>query len=249
MGKVTMISVITLTTRPEGLKIVQDCLQKQTFKDFEWIVSSPQHVEIKGFKIDQLLSDPPKNEKDVWTYNKALNKAIKQATGDSIVFYQDNIWIPSDALEKLVFWNETKGNDWCITGIGDIYLQVDKWGKPLMKVWSDPRKKDYKEAYEVNPEDWEMNFAFCPRKLLLEIGGADEKLDEYFGMDNISICERLDQLGYRFWIDQSLEIRGIFHERNSEWDKKHAMHGAYEKIKQEWIERKIWPRLPYLNQK
>lgn len=246
MGKATMISVITLTTRPEGLRIVQDCLKKQSVRDFEWIVVAPQHVEIKGFAIDQLLSDPPKNDRDVWTYNKALNKAIKHAKGDHIVFYQDNIWIPSDALEKLLYWNTLKGDDWCITGVGDIYMQVDKWGKPLMRIWSDPRKKDYKEAYEINPEDWEMNFAFCPKKLLYEIGGADEKLDEYFGMDNISICERLDQMGYRFWIDQSLEIRGIHHERNKEWDEKHAMHGAYGKIKQEWIERKVWPRLPFL---
>ena len=36
------ISVITPSIRPEGLKILQECLAQQTFKDFEWLVNWTQ---------------------------------------------------------------------------------------------------------------------------------------------------------------------------------------------------------------
>lgn len=243
------ISIITPTTRPEGLKIVQNSLKNQSFKDFEWIVVAPHDITIKGLDIDVLLSDPPKSENDVWTYNKAMNKAVGQAKGDYLVFYQDNIWIPTDALEKLLFWIENLGKNYCITGVGDQYISIDKWGKPLMKVWSDPRKKSAnKSAYECYPQDWEMNFAFCTKKAIYDIGGFQEDLDQYFGMDNISVCERLDELGYRFWIDQSLEIRGIQHGRDEKWDKQHAMHGGYQKLKENHIKNRQWPKLNYLKQ-
>lgn len=238
------VSVITLTTRPERVLITQKCLKQQTYTDFEWIVSAPSHIKLHNLATAHIISDPPKEEGDVWSYNKALNKAITTAQGELIVFYQDSIWIPPDAIEKLVYWYDLKGM--CTASVGDIYLGVDKWGKPLMKVWSDPRKREEKEAYECMPEDWEMNFCLAPKSALIEIGGADEALDQYFGMDNISICERLDELGYRFWIDQSLEIKGIEHKRNPEWDRLHAMHGGYDKCKEIWKERGVWPRLPYL---
>lgn len=242
------ISVITPTTRPEGLKIVRQSLDRQTVQDFEWIVIAPHSVNIKGIEVDTLLSDPPKQEGDVWTYNKAMNKAIKQAQGDYILFFQDNIYAPNNALEKFLFWIKKLGDNFCITGVGDQYLNVDKWGKPLMKVWTDPRRKVNKNAYECYPEDWEMNFAFCTKKAIYDIGGFQEDLDQYFGMDNISVCERLDDLGYRFWIDQSLEIRGIKHDRSEKWDELHAMHGGYIELKEKHIKGGTWPKMKYLKQ-
>lgn len=78
------ISVITPSIRPEGLKIVQECLKNQTFTDFEWLVE----VGL-GNKHD---------------LNNAFNKMLKRASGELIVFYQDYIKIENDGLEK--FWNE-----------------------------------------------------------------------------------------------------------------------------------------------
>lgn len=78
------ISVITPTIRPKGLEIVKDCLSKQTFTDFEWL------VEVGLGKEHDL--------------NKAFNKMLKRAKGELIVFYQDYIQIPDDGLQKM--WDE-----------------------------------------------------------------------------------------------------------------------------------------------
>ena len=65
------ISVITPSIRPEGLKIVRECLLNQTFKDFEWLVD----INWTG-KHD---------------LNASFNRLIRRASGELIVFYQDYI--------------------------------------------------------------------------------------------------------------------------------------------------------------
>lgn len=79
-----MISVITPSIRPEGLKVVQDCLSKQTYQDFEWLVE---------LGIPQRGCD----------LNQAFNRMLRRAKGELVVFYQDWIKIQDDGLER--FWN------------------------------------------------------------------------------------------------------------------------------------------------
>lgn len=76
------ISVITPSIRPLGLKIVQDSLERQTFREFEWLTEL-------GFESKSNL-------------NTALNKMARRAKGELLVFYQDWIAIPDDGLAK--FW-------------------------------------------------------------------------------------------------------------------------------------------------
>lgn len=84
MEREIKISVITPTIRPDGLVWLQDCLKKQSFKDFEWLVE----VGL-GVKHD---------------LNQAYNRMLKRAKGELIVFYQDWIEIPDNGLQ--VFWEE-----------------------------------------------------------------------------------------------------------------------------------------------
>lgn len=77
-----MISVLTPSIRPEFLHITQECLERQTFQDFEWLTELG--LRNRGFTLP---SD--------------LNKMLKRAKGERIVMLQDCIRITDDALELI----------------------------------------------------------------------------------------------------------------------------------------------------
>lgn len=85
-----MISVLTPSIRPQYLNITQECLERQTFKDFEWLVEIG--LRNNGFTLP---SD--------------LNKMLRRAKGDRIVMLQDCIRIHDDALEMI---NELSNELW-----------------------------------------------------------------------------------------------------------------------------------------
>ena len=242
------ISVITPTIRPEGLALVRASLEKQIFKDFEWLIGSKFDPEIKEAKW---VKDDFKD--GYWSLNRIYNKLIKEANGELIVSLQDWIAIDSDGLEK--FWiSHEKYPDAIISGVGDQYESIDKLGKPSIKIWSDPRKRlDQGSFYEVFPADAEFNWCAFPRKVAFAIGGFDEKLDELgVGGDQLQFCARLDAMGYKFYIDQNNESFTIRHSRDDfggedKWNKNHVLfNGKYdEEIVRLKTEGK-WPRLDYL---
>lgn len=80
------ISVVTPSIRPDGLRIIQEALAKQTLQDFEWL------VEISPIRTVD--------------FNAVMNKMLRRAQGELIVSLQDFIEIPDDGLEK--FWNAHK---------------------------------------------------------------------------------------------------------------------------------------------
>ena len=96
-----LISIITPSIRPEGLKVVQECLSKQTIQDFEWLTE---------------IGIPPKND-----LSAALNRMLKRAKGKWVVMLQDYIKISDDGLEqflkvadekKLICGSGGKTTDW-----------------------------------------------------------------------------------------------------------------------------------------
>ena len=236
------ISILTPSIRLGLLHINNQCLKKQVFKGFEWLIGSSFNPKMGTWVKDNFRGG-------YWSLNRIYNKMLKRAKGELIVSYQDGIWIPNDALEHFYDWYTTKGPKWCVTGVGDLYSALDERNKPIISVWADPRKSGREkngDAYECYPVDWEANFAAAPRKMFYDIGGFDEELDKFAGMDNVSIVERADELGYRFWIDQSLECFGLKHNRRKNWNQQHAMNGPYEQRKKELKMGGIWPTLNYL---
>lgn len=236
-----MISVITPTARQDGIDVVAKALRRQTYRDFEWIIISPNGVSHK--QADLLLEDPPKNEGDYWSFNKAMNKALRRAKGDIIVSVQDYTFFDPDGLEKFKF-HIKKNPKAVISGVGDKYNDENF----VTKVWEDPRKrKDYGTFYECYPNDIEFNYCALPKKAFYEVGGFDEYLDKYAGMDHISVQERLDDIGYKFYLDQTNESYSLTHGRLEGWDNNHAMHGGYQQRKASLKAKGKWPRLDFLN--
>lgn len=228
------LTVITPSVRPEGLEIIKKCLDRQTFKDFEWIVVSPFE-----YKDAIWVQDPPKREGDFYRLNGAWNAALKRAKGELFVSIVDMIWFPPDTLEKL--WGHYVANPRrCVTCVGHQYEKLVN-GKPEGLVWREPRvRPDFKSFYEVAPSEMELCVASLPMKAVKEVGGLDEEYDKHAALSEKEMCYRIDKLGYTFWIEQSIEYRALYHPRLSEaWDK-HYESGCilYQKHRQEIAEGK-----------
>lgn len=195
------------------LGIVRKCLDRQTFKDFEWLIVGP----ISSANV----VEPPKRSGDYYSLNKAWNTAFKVAEGNLFINIVDGIWFPPDTLEKL--WSHYESNPKiCVTCVGDQYDKLEN-GKPEHMMWRDPRKRtDFGAFYEVSPREMELCVASIPREAVYGVGGIDEEFDKYAALSEKEMCFRMEQLGYKFYIDQGIEYRAIHHPRLSEeWDKKY----------------------------
>lgn len=76
------ISVITCSIRPQYIHLTEECLKRQTFRDFEWI----------------LEMDEPS---DKFLLPKAMNKALSRCSGEITVHLQDCIEVPDNFLEHI----------------------------------------------------------------------------------------------------------------------------------------------------
>jgi len=163
------ISVLTPTIRPEGLKIIKDCLCEQTFTDFEWLVDIGL-----GKKHD---------------LNQAWNRMLRRAKGELVVFYEDYTKIDPEGLQR--FWDAyTNSPKTFFTAAVGKSKNLDfispKWD------WR------YLKYGEIGYDHCEMDWGAAPLAALKEIGGFDEELDNFWSMDNVSVCKRADMLGYSF---------------------------------------------------
>lgn len=244
------ISVITPTVRPEGLKIVEAALRKQTFTDFEWLIGAKEACPIVDtpFETRWIADD---FEGGFWTLNRIYNRLFKEAKGELVVSLQDWIYIPSDGLQK--FWDAyAEHPDALISGVGDQYQEWDGKRKPTVKIWADPRKTTkYGTFYECFYNDCEWNWAAIPKAIFNAVGGMDEKLDFLgFGGDQLQTCDRIsDMRFYKFFLDQDNESYTVRHSRDAHggqeaWDKDHVLfNGKYVERKNELIKLKQWPIL------
>lgn len=215
------ITVITPTIRPEALKLTEASIKRQSFSDFEWLIGSPFDPGMGTWVKDDF-------EGGYWTFNRINTKLCKQAKGKLIVSLQDSIWVPPDTLHKLYTnWKATNG---AISGIGDQYSRLSPYGKPEVKVWTDPRRTDkYGSFYECDPSDWELNLGCVGAKQLEMAGYFDDEADfQGFGGDNVLLAKRLADSGVKFYLDQTLESYTLRHGReHKEWDTHHLMKTDY----------------------
>ena len=226
-----MISVITPTRRPEGLKLVEKALKRQTFRDFEWIVVAPCEVSIKGFNIDQLLSDPPKKEGNYWTVYAGYNKAVKQSKGELVVSWQDWTYADPDALQR--FWDHYQAEPkTLVTGVGNKYTE-DTF---TVVSWKDPRERgDLGSSYPCYHNDIEWNFCAVPKASIYSVGGFDEYFDKYSSLCGLDVLSRLNfQGGWNFKIDQSIKSYSLEHGRMPNWEESLPFNGPWQEKLREY---------------
>ena len=234
------ISVMNLTNRPGGIDILWANMKRQTFQDFELILVDAlwqeREDEVKAYINDPRLvyvRQKQKPEGALCGLAHADNQGFAACQGELIVCLQDYIWINPYGLEK--YWQAYQDNpNILVTGVGHQYASPSKkdivnpqgqvtvfdkpyTGKPLIQCWSDPRLKiEGTTFYMCYPQDWELNWASIPRKIIVdELGGMDEQYDyEGFAWDNVNIAIRADMLGYKAYIDQTNICMGFSHD---EW--------------------------------
>lgn len=175
------ISVITPTIRPIGLEPTRQALLKQTFRDFEWLVD----INCTG-EVD---------------LNKSLNKMIKRAQGELIVFVQDYVELPEDGLQK--FWDAHKERPAFYT------VPVSKYDEDG-ETWDWRAKRDG----VIDWMDWEIDCGSAPREYLFNVGGFDEELDKYWGYDNPSVGLRASMKGYILRCLPEIRCRAYDHNKH-----------------------------------
>lgn len=227
-----MISVFTPSVRPELLPILAKCLRRQTITDWEWIIAVPERLRepisdaLRGTEFT-FVAEPPKREGDYYRLCGAWNAGLQACRGELIVAIMDGLWFPPETLQK--YWIHYQQNPKSlITAIGHQYNQIDEYGKPVNMVWQDPRQRDDQGTfYEVAPSEMEMCVASLPKQAILDCGGMDEDYDRGAAVGEKEMCWRLDKLGYRFFIDQTIEYRAIQHPRlTKDWDEKYKISSA-----------------------
>lgn len=220
------ISVITPTIRLDGLNIVEKALKRQSFRDFEWIVQEREGEKPEGC---------------AWTLNRDYNIALKKAKGQLIISWQDWTYAKPDTLEKFWFHFQHEPKT-LITGVGNKYAD-DKW---IVKTWQDPRERDDQGTfYPCYFNDIEFNLCSVPKDAFYAVGGFDEALDQWFGMDGFSVVDRLNLVGgWDFKIDQTIKSYSLEHGRPDKWDELNALGVRYDKRRLFYIDNPILPYLP-----
>lgn len=223
-----MISVLTPSVRPEGLRMVARCLKRQDFTDYEWIIVVPKDKVVESenvlinFPHPLIISEPPKREGDFYNLNKAWNLAYNKAKGELIVNIVDWTWFEPDTLTRL--WSHYQANTkGLISGIGNQYDTVTHDGRLSNLVWLDPRaNQSDKSFFEVGPDEMEMCLCSIPRQAILDCGGLDIFFDHFAALSEKEMCWRMKKLGYNFFLDKTIEYKAIRHERiggSETWDK------------------------------
>lgn len=207
------ISVVTPTIRPEGLKIIQECLARQTFADFEWLVE----IGIPG------------NGHDL---NAAFNRMLKRAKGELIVFLEDYTKIMDSGLER--FWEayEKHPRTFFTSPLGKVDKLMDSVEKPRWdwRAWKQSEKQvDFTDCLS---RCWEIDWGAAPKSALFEIGGFDEELDKHWSGDNVSAAVRAELAGYEF--------KCLFTNPAVAWDHdKHEKHPFREKYNTSFINDRV----------
>lgn len=245
------ISVIYNTIRPGGVDILYNNLIKQTFEDFEVIFldawNIDREVEVKkALSVFDLkyLKGLPKKENDVWTLNKDYNLALKNCTGELIVFLQDYLWIPPNTLQE--FWdtyqenpnalqsavgNKAKEPDVATDINGKITIFGSNYdGVPQGISEADDRFDGKSEVLVSDWTRWEMNLACAPKKILDKIGGFEEDMDTVYSGDNYVLAAKAWFLGgAKFLLNKNIRMIGFnqsaFFPRPELWEEKHANKG------------------------
>lgn len=224
------MTVITATARPDGLPMVDACLERQTFKDFEWLIVAPDKAASRMNVVrpnTKVICDPPRNDGDFYCLNKAWNEAIRQSQADLIVFAVDWIWFDKDALRGFA---EHYDADPLVgvTSVGHHYHRIVD-GRPELR-WKDDDRlqmvEKYTHRYNGFPPIWmEMAFSSLPKSKIDEVGGFDPKYDAVAGLSEKELCCRMYEADVRFVMDADIEIRCFTHERRNytqNWDEAYA---------------------------
>ena len=223
-NKTPKVSIITPTIREGWWRIMAENLSTQTYQNFEWIIvddykTDRRLISEKYAKKYRLDIKYLRGDKVTGYYKRrcglvrANNKAWQNATGELLVWLQDFILIPDNGIEQLVdLYNHNP--DAMIAPV-DIYYDCkpankdnkeDWWTEKdvlTTESWRNIRVKNQGIRESENPYDWEADFGAIPKKIIDDLNGFWEFMDDGLGYDNTEIAYRAFKLGYRLIVDDT----------------------------------------------
>jgi glycosyltransferase involved in cell wall biosynthesis len=222
------VSVITPSIREGWWRIMSENLSNQTYKNIEWLIvddyPTDRHniaekmAQKYGLDIKYLRGNKTRRCGLV----AANNIGWKASTGELLVWLQDFILIPDNGIEQLVTLYQH--NPDALLAPVDIYYDCvpadmknkeDWWDKQAKGVtasqvvvltnesWRNSRVKNQGIRESENPFDWEANYGAVPKKILDELNGWWEFMDDGLGYDNTELAFRALKAGYRIIIDDT----------------------------------------------
>jgi glycosyltransferase involved in cell wall biosynthesis len=219
----TRITVYTPTIRRGWWNIMGNNLAKQTYRNFEWVIiddypkdrSDIAKEYAKKYSLDiQYFRGKERKIQRTYGLCNANNTVMEKATGEVLVFLQDFILIPDDALEQIAVMY--KKNPDCLQALPDMYFapkikpdkekedwfngETDIIGKFIRK---NIRLQNQGLRFTDNPMDFEQNYGAVPLKIVKELGGWHEFYDESLGFDNTDMAYRCLKAGYKILIDET----------------------------------------------
>lgn len=172
-----------------------ECLKNQTFQDFEWLVEVG--LPHKGCDL-----------------SASLNRMLKRANGELIVMLQDFIAINPDALQK--FWDLYQEHPKTLfTAPKGVVESLEEF-KLMNKINAKWDWRIHGIMRELQPTQWEADWASAPRQAFFDVGGYDEEYDQGWSWENAEIGVRMAQFGYNFMVDPENQALGFDHNKESQ---------------------------------
>ncbi len=231
MSDAPKVSVLTPTTRPDGLPMVADCLAAQTLTDFEWVVCSPPGTRAPEDLVAYLkarvpavrfVQDPPRREGDFYRLNGAFNALVRAARAPLLVFACDWIHFGPDALGLFrALYDEAPTA--CASSWGHHYRKVVN-GRPEVLWNTDGRLEGVGDDAAMPAEHMELSLASLPRALVEAVGGFDEDYDRVAGNSEKDLALRMEKAGAKFFLALAVEHRIYTHPKADSaatWDRKY----------------------------
>lgn len=216
------VSILTPTIRQGFGNMMANNLSAQTYKNFEWIIiddfpkDRSKHFAnlAKEYNIDiKYVRGEPTKIKRRFALAAANNNGYKKSTGDLLVILQDFILIPLDGIEQIVEVHRHYPN--CLIAPVDIQAYSSVKENTNSEDWYGGNTLPVGEIHKKNiriqnrglrkttqPMDFEQNFCGIPRKIIDDLGGWYELMDEGLGFDNTEFAWRALQAGYEIVIDE-----------------------------------------------
>ena len=242
MGK-TKISVIYTTYRYGGFDILADSLRHQTVKDYELIVIDDltvnrsemvrKYLEDNGINAKYIGPSKPHCFADI-AYNliNAWNTGVLASTGDILVFIGDYTWLPPNALDKFLQYEDTLKKGCAITGIAHYWrkepIDVEKELTHLISIWKEPWKGNPEQNGWSTPTWWvpevfESFYFAVSYDLLLKTNAFQECYDNDTGDQIVPFLKKAREVGADFFVDKE-NICEMIHHRD--WEPHDTWHHA-----------------------
>lgn len=207
------ISVVTGSIREKGLDVVEKSLLKQDFPtlEWEWVVCSP----FKYLNCSTWVPDRGKLPGEKMGCTKAFNDCFKAAKGELIITVCDMESL--DPITLSTFWKHYQENKKSVVHIaGEMYNDFEFKDK----CWTSPMLENRdKGFYLSDPIEYDGALSAFSKKLIMEIGGFDEKFDTWGALADQEACMRLQHMGCPIYLDTTIKYRSVKHEgHGDDWD-------------------------------